>query len=126
MAEEEKTDLMTEARVQEILNTLFPWGYSRPKETWYTGVSPYIGRTQNIITVVARDPAWGVLSICLDRFTEDEESVMNCLGFYKGIMKVIAPELHSETEDFDSNANVLEFRWGYDDEQENRFGKPTK
>jgi hypothetical protein len=120
--EKEDEDLMTQERVDEIIDVLFPWGCSTPKENWYTGVSPYIGETQNIITVIARDPNWGVLSICLDKFSEDYEgSICDCLGFYKGIMKVIAPELHSEKERFDENYNVLDFHWGNDKQQENKF-----
>jgi hypothetical protein len=119
--EKEDEDLMTQERVDEIIDVLFPWGCSTPKENWYTGVSPYIGETQNIITVIARDPNWGVLSICLDKFTEESDYSSDCLGFYKGIMKVIAPELYSEKERFDEDYNVLDFHWGNDKQQENKF-----
>ena len=120
--EQKQPDYMTEERLHEILSILFPWGYSH-KETKYTGVSPYIGDTQNIITIVANDPkGWGrVFTICMDRFTEDGEDEENSLGFYKGIMKVIAPELHSTDDKFKGGMNVLDFKWAEDKVQDNTF-----
>ena len=35
----------------------------------------------------------------------------NSLGFYKGIMKLIAPELHSNDDKFKDGFNVLDFNW---------------
>ena len=119
--EKESFDFITEERLHELLSILLPYGYSHYNGTFYTGVSPYIGKEYNIITIVANDPTWGgVFSICMDKFAEDEEET-NCLGFYKGIMKVIAPELYSNDETFEGNINVLDFRWADDEVQENAF-----
>ena len=122
--QENKTvDLIPEERLQELLNILLPYGYSHYDGNKYTGVSPYIGDTQNIITIVANDPeGWGsVFAICMDRFTEENEDEENSLGFYKGIMKLIAPELHSNDDKFKDNFNVLDFNWAEDAVQDNRF-----
>ena len=121
--QEKKTDrLIPEERVKELLNILLPYGYSHYDGNKYTGVSPFIGTTQNIITIVVNNPVgWGsVFSICMDRFTEDEDEE-NSLGFYKGIMKVIAPELCSDNDRFKDNFNVLDFNWAEDAVQDNRF-----
>ena len=120
--QEKKTArLIPEERLKELLNILLPWGYSHPKPTEYTGVSPYIGDRTNIITVVANDPAWGTLfSICMACFDE-ESNEDDSLGFYKGIMKLIAPELHSNDDKFKDNFNVLDFGWASDMVQENKF-----
>ena len=119
--EKKQIDFITEERLHEILSILFPWGYSH-KDTNYTGVSPYIGDRTNIITVVANDTAWGSMpfSIIMNYFDE-ESNEDDSLGFYKGIMKVIAPELHSSDENFESNMNVLDFHWADDKVQENAF-----
>ena len=121
--EEKTVDLIPEERLKELLNILLPWGYSHYDGNKYTGVSPYIGDTQNIITIVANDPkGWGsVFAICMDRFTEEGDNEENSLGFYKGIMKVIAPELHSNDDKFKNNFNVLDFNWAEDKVQDNRF-----
>ena len=117
----EAVDLIPEERLKELLNILLPYGYSY-HDGRYTGVSPYIGDTQNIITIVANDPkGWGsVFAICMERFTDEEDEV-NSLGFYKGIMKLIAPELHSNDNEFKDNYNVLDFNWAKDRVQDNRF-----
>ena len=58
----------------------------------------------------------------MERFTEDDDADENdSLGFYKGIMKVIAPELHSKEGEFKGLMNVLEFSWAEDNVQDNRF-----
>ena len=121
--EKKTVDLIPEERLKELLNILLPWGYSHYDGNKYTGVSPFIGDTQNIITIVANDPVgWdSVFAICMDRFTEDYEDEENSLGFYKGIMKVIAPELHSNNDKFKDNFNVLDFNWAEDKVQDNRF-----
>ena len=123
----ESFDFITEERLHELLSILLPFGYSHYNGTFYTGVSPYIGKEYNIITIVANDPDWagGIFSICMDRFTEDENE-KDCLGFYKGIMKVIAPELHSHGDKFDGGYNVLDFYWADDDIQENAFPVKVK
>ena len=120
--EKKTVDLIPEERLKEILNILLPYGYSHYDKVKYTGVSPFIGSTQNIITIVANDPeGWeSVFSICMDRFTDDEDED-NSLGFYKGIMKLIAPELHSNDEKFKGGMNVLDFNWAEDLVQDNRF-----
>lgn len=120
--EKETVALIPEERLKEILSILLPYGYSHYDGNKYTGVSPYIGSTQNIITIVANDPVgWGsVFAICMDRFTEDENEE-NSLGFYKGIMKLIAPELHSKDIEFAESSNVLDFNWATDKVQANRF-----
>ena len=120
--EKKTVDLIPEERLKEILNILLPYGYSHYDKVKYTGVSPYIGDTQNIITIVANDPkGWGsVFAICMDRFADDEDEE-NSLGFYKGIMKLIAPELHSDDDKFKGNFNVLDFNWAEDRVQDNRF-----
>ncbi len=117
-------DLIPEERLQELLNILLPWGYCNHEPHKYTGVSPYIGSTKNIITIVANDPeGWGgVFSICMDRFAGDEyHEEGSRLGFYKGIMKVIAPELYSTDKKFNDTFNVLSFEWADDDVWNNRF-----
>ena len=121
--EKKTVDLIPEERLKELLNILLPYGYSHYDGNKYTGVSPYIGDTQNIITIVANDPkGWGsVFAICMDRFTEENEDEENSLGFYKGIMKLIAPELHSNDDQFKDNFNVLDFNWAPDRVQDNRF-----
>lgn len=120
--EKKTVDLIPEERLKELLNILLPYGYSY-YDGKYTGVSPFIGSTTNIISIVANDPlGWGsVFSICMERFSEEEEDEDNSLGFYLGIMKVIAPELHSDTDKFKGGYNVLEFNWASDKEQDNRF-----
>ena len=120
--QEKKTvDLIPEERLKELLNILLPYGYSYHNGE-YTGVSPFIGRTKNIITIVANNPEeWDrVFVICMERFTEEEDED-NSLGFYKGIMKLIAPELHSDDDTFKDNFNVLDFNWAEDKVQDNRF-----
>ena len=120
--EKKTVDLIPEERLKELLNILLPYGYSHYDGNRYTGVSPFIGNTQNIITIVANDPeGWGsVFAICMDRFSEEEDEE-NSLGFYKGIMKLIAPELHSNDDEFKENFNVLDFNWAEDEVQDNRF-----
>ena len=120
--QEKAVDLIPEERLKELLNILLPYGYSHYDGHKYTGVSPYIGDTQNVITIVANDPeGWGsVFAICMERFTEEEDEE-NSLGFYKGIMKLIAPELHSINEKFKGCMNVLDFNWAEDKVQDNRF-----
>jgi hypothetical protein len=119
--EKETVDLIPEERLKELINILLPYGYSYHDDQ-YTGVSPYIKDTYNIITIVANDPqGWGsVFAIIMERFT-DEEDEANSLGFYKGIMKLIAPELHSDDDKFKDGSNVLDFNWASDRVQENRF-----
>ena len=127
---EKKTDdLIPEERLKELLNILLPYGYSHYDGNRYTGVSPYIGSTRNIITIVANDPkGWdSVFSICMDRFTEDDEvSENDSLGFYKGIMKMVAPELHSFQDTFKGGLNVLDFNWAEDKVQDNSFPVKVK
>ena len=120
--EKKTVDLIPEERLEELLNILLPYGYSYYDGNKYTGVSPYIGNTRNIITIVANDhEGWGsVFAICMDRFTDDEDEE-NSLGFYKGIMKLIAPELHSNDDKFKDGMNVLDFNWAEDMVQDNRF-----
>ena len=119
---EKAVDLIPEERLKELLNILFPYGYSHYDGNMYTGVSPFIGSTRNVITIVANDPeGWGsVFAICMDRFADDEDEE-NSLGFYKGIMKLIAPELHSTDDKFKDGMNVLDFNWAPDRVQDNRF-----
>jgi len=118
----EQIDLIPEERLKEIINILLPWGYSHYDKNRYTGVSPFIGSTKNVITIVANDPeGWGsVFAICMDAFTEDEDEG-NSLGFYKGVMKLIAPELESKDDVFKDESNVLDFNWAVDKVQENAF-----
>ncbi len=123
--EEKNPAPITEERLQEILSVLFPYGYSHYDGTKYTGVSPYIGKSQNIITVIANDPIWSVLAIVMERFSEEDEE-KNSLGFYKGIMKMIAPELHSTDESFEGCMNVLEFYWADSEVQNNSFPAEVK
>lgn len=120
--EKKAVDLIPEARLVEILDILLPWGYSHYDKSKYTGVSPYIGSTTNIITIVANDlEGWGSLfAICMDRFTEDEDET-NSLGYYKGIMKLIAPELVCNDEEFKGVFNVLDFDWADENVLGNRF-----
>jgi len=119
--EKNAVDLIPEERLKEILSILLPYGYSYHNGQ-YTGVSPYIGDDTNIITVIANDPeGWdGVFVICMEHFTENEDEE-NSLGFYKGIMKLIAPELHSDCDKFAGGFNVLSFSRADDEVQGNRF-----
>lgn len=119
---QEQIDLIPEERLKEILSILFPWGYSHYKETCYTGVSPFIGDAKNVITVMANDPAGldSVFAICMERFDENYDE-SDSLGFYQGIMKLIAPELHSTDEKFQGISNVLDFNWAPDHMQDNAF-----
>jgi hypothetical protein len=121
--EKKAVDLIPEDRLKEILNILLPWGYSHYDCNMYTGVSPYIGSTRNIITIVANDPKGfgSVFAIIMNSFTEEDEGEENSLGFYKGIMKVIAPELCSDDDKFSGVFNVLSFNWADDEVQANRF-----
>ena len=125
--EKEQIDLIPEERLKEIINILLPWGYSHYDKHYYTGVSPFIGSTRNVITIIANDPEeWGsVFSICMDSFTDDEDEE-NSLGFYKGIMKLIAPELHSNDDDFKDNINMLDFNWAVEKVQENAFNAEVR
>ena len=120
--EEKQTDLIPDERLKEIINILMPWGYSHYEKHRYTGVSPFIGSTKNVITIVANDPeGYGsVFAICMEHFTEDEDEE-NSLGFYKGIMKLIAPELNSTDDKFKGIMNVLDFNWAVEKVQENSF-----
>ena len=120
-------DLIPEERLKELLNILFPYGYSHYDNNKYTGVSPFIGSTHNIITIVANDPeGWGsVFAICMDRFTEDEDEE-NRLGFDKGIMMLIAPELASTDDKFIGAINVLDFNWAEGRVKDNRFPVEVK
>lgn len=119
---EKTVDLIPEERLQEILNILLPYGYSHYDGNKYTGVSPFIGSSRNVITIVANDPeGWGsVFAICMEHFSENEDEE-NSLGFYLGIMKVIAPELYSNDDKFKGNLNVLDFNWADDEAQDNQF-----
>lgn len=119
---QEQIDLIPEERLKEILSILLPWGYSHYDEHYYTGVSPYIGNAINIITVSANYPeCWeSVLSICMEKFDENCDE-NDSLGFYKGIMKLIAPELHSENDKFQGAFNVLDFNWASYSVQDNAF-----
>jgi len=117
----ETIDLIPEERLKEILNILLPYGYSH-HNGGYTGVSPYIGDRTNIITIYANEPeCWDcVFAIIMDCFDEESDE-KHSLGFYKGIMKVIAPELHSSDNEFEDCMNVLNFNWAPDEAQNNRF-----
>lgn len=124
--EQEQIDLIPEERLKELLSILLPYGYSHYNDTFYTGVSPYIGKEYNIITIVANDLNWGgVFSICMEKFAEDEDET-NSLGFYKGIMKVIAPELYCDDDTFKDHYNILDFYWADDKVQENAFPVKVK
>ena len=129
--EKKQVDFITEERLEELINILLPYGYSHytgRKGSRYTGLSPYIGEEMNVISIIANDPAFssgGVFSIVMEAFTEEEDE-KNSLGFYKGIMKVIAPELHSKDDAFDGMINVLDFYWADDNVQENAFNAVVK
>jgi hypothetical protein len=120
--EEKQIDPIPDERLKEIINILLPYGYSHYDEVYYTGVSPFIGSTKNIITIIANDfKGWGSpFSICMDSFSEEEDET-NSLGFYKGIMKLIAPELVSTDDSFKDAFNVLDFQWADDNVQKNAF-----
>lgn len=119
--EKEAVDLIPEERLKEILKILLPYGYSYHNGR-YTGVSPYVGDSQNIITIIPNDyEGWGtVLTICMEHFDEEEDED-NSLGYYLGIMKLIAPELHSDNEKFKGGYNCLDFVWAEDRAQANKF-----
>jgi hypothetical protein len=118
--EKKAVDLIPEERLKEILNILLPWGYSQ-KQNRYTGLSPYIGERINVITITANDTVFEIpFSICIDCFEEDSDA-RDSMGFYKGIMKLIAPELHSTDEKFQDTLNVLDFNLASDCVQDNAF-----
>ena len=119
--EEKAMDLIPEERLKEILKILLPYGYSYHNGK-YTGVSPYVGDTHNIITIVPNNcESWGtVLTICMEHFAEEEDED-NSPGYYLGIMKLIAPELHSDNEKFKGGYNCLDFIWAEGRAQENKF-----
>ena len=98
--EKKTARLIPEERLKEILNILLPYGYSHYYGTFYTGVSPYIGKEHNVITIVANDPVgWGsVFAICMEHFTEEEDD-----DKFKDVM------------------NVLDFNWAEELVQDNRF-----
>ena len=129
--EEKQVDFITEERLKELINILLPYGYSHYtgcKGSRYTGLSPYIGEEMNVISIIANDPSYssgGVFSIVMEAFTEEEDEE-NSLGFYKGIMKLIAPELHSNDDTFKGGMNVLDFNWADDNVQENAFNAVVK
>jgi len=124
--EEKQTDFIPEERLKEIIDILLPWGYSHYDKSKYTGVSPFIGTTKNVITIVANEKSWGsVFAICMESFTEDEDEE-NSLGFYKGIMKLIAPELVSTDDSFKGVLNVLDFRLADNNVQDNAFPAEVK
>ena len=56
----------------------------------------------------------------MERFAEDEDE-SDSLGFYNGIMKVIAPELYSKDNKFEGISNVLDFDWAADAVRDNAF-----
>lgn len=121
--EKEAVDLIPEERVKEIVDILLPCGYSHYDGNKYTGVSPYIGSSTNIITIIVNEPeGWdGVFVILMECFTGDVDD-NDCLGYYLGIMKVIAPELVSHDSFFNkSDMNVLHFTWASGGEQHIRF-----
>ena len=64
--EKEAVDLIPEERLKEILNILLPWGYSHYDKTKYTGVSPFIGDTRNVITIVANGYPIPAIQTCLN------------------------------------------------------------
>lgn len=118
--EKKHFDFITEERLHEILSILLPWGYSQ-KQNRYTGLSPYIGERINVITITANDTVFEIpFSICIDCFEEDSDA-RDSMGFYKGIMKLIAPELYSGDVEFKGKNNVLDFDWALDCVQENKF-----
>ena len=124
--EEKQAALIPEERLKEIINILLPYGYSHYDKSKYTGVSPFIGSTKNVITIVANEKGWGsVFSICMESFTEDEDEE-NSLGYYKGIMKLIAPELVSTDDSFKGVLNVLDFRLADNNVQDNAFPAEVK
>lgn len=108
----EPGDRITRERLREILSILFPWGYSHYKEVFYTGVSPFIDDATNIITVIVNDPIGrdSVFSICIEKYNEDSD-VNDCLPFYKGIMKLIAPRLYCKNDKSQGQGDVLDFNW---------------
>lgn len=105
---EKKVKPIPDDMKKRLLAILLPFGYSHHRER-YTGASPFINDGFNIITLV-----FGTVdvpfSIIMDRYDESEDEE-NCLGFYSGIMKLIAPELISFDEKFNSSANVMDFDW---------------
>ena len=103
---------------KRLLAILLPFGYSCHKER-YTGASPFINEGVNIITLVFGTDDFP-FTIIMDRYEESEDEE-NCLGFYSGIMKLIAPELISFDEKFNSSANMMDFDWVDDADQNTPF-----
>ena len=105
--------------MMEIVNILLPWGYSQKYPGRFTGLSPYINDSENIITIWGNTPDDAcLLYISLER-VDDGQNVRDCLGFYKGIMKMIAPNLRSDDRLLDEGDNVLAF--DYTADEDNRF-----
>lgn len=119
---DEPPKLISKERLHEILDILMPYGYSHYDDVYYTGVSPDLGINFNIITIVANSPkTWdSILTIIIEKVGDDFDET-NCLGFYQGIMKVIAPELTCYTDKFDNVMDTIDFRWALPSEQDNCF-----
>ena len=118
--EKEFSQLMPEDRLNELLGILLPWGYSKWNNQ-YVGDSPYRGKERNVIRIVANDDIFGApFSIVMERFNETSDE-KDSLGFYLGVMKVIAPELVSHDDTFEGNANVIDFFFADEQEQANCF-----
>ena len=115
---EKKVKPIPEDMKKRLLSILLPFGYSCHRER-YTGASPFINSGFNIITLVFGTVDFP-FSIIMDRYEEAEDEE-NCLGFYSGIMKLIAPELISFDEKFNSSMNMMDFDWVEDSDQNTPF-----
>lgn len=117
---EEKMKMIPEERLNELLSILLPYGYSK-KGNRYTGVSPYMDDLENIISIVANDENWSGVFNIIKEVEDDEGDEKHLLGYYKGIMKLIAPELYSSSCIFEGGYNVLDFYWAPESVTQNRF-----
>lgn len=117
---ENEDSIMSAERLMEIVNILLPWGYSQKYPGQFTGLSPYINDSENIITIYDNLPdIKSLLYIELVR-AGNGQNERDCFGFYKGIMKVIAPELCSkEVTLYGGNLTVLSFDFTFN--EDNRF-----
>ena len=107
-------DPITEKRVKELVNILLPYGFSYVNER-YIGASPFMSYYIPILIEANTDMCTdegGIFAIGIDIPIEGIcKSYDEALGFYIGIMSIIAPELHCVTNQFNKNDNVIVFGW---------------
>lgn len=118
----EKEAIIPLVKVSTIVGIFFPWGYSYHRGL-YTGVSPYLGKYTNTISLAFNEYAFGAAMVIIMQNFNEECDENEALGFYKGVMKMIAPELYSDNSEFKGANNVIRFDVSKDDDCiSNAFG----